>query len=295
MKLRLTSVTIVLVLAGCSDAGSPPAERTQATESAVSVAAAGVAYVHAVARSRFDVGPGARIEAEGPISRVVGDNGVFATDQVTGATLAIRNAVPAKNYPKGLTNDPTSHSAAVKSYLLAAGIPANEVSGTHVTTTMAGGGPVASGVQPLQSQLLWYTTHLERSLGGVPVEGSFAYAALDTAGQPISEGVYWPAIPAATVAEAQALKAKLGSAAARSAYLAKVTAAQPDVGGEGCEVKIVHTGAGYGGAFDAKAVCSGIARSAAGGKPRIVRFDETGAQTAMADERHSSADSVKQQ
>jgi hypothetical protein len=69
-------------------------------------------------------------------------------------------------------------------------VPAAEVSGMHVTTTMAGGGPVRDGVQPAQSKLLWYTTHIERSLGEIPVESSYAFASLDNGGRVITEGVY---------------------------------------------------------------------------------------------------------
>ena len=32
--------------------------------------------------------------------------------------------------------------------------------------------------------------HLERSLGGIPVESSYGFAALDSAGRVITEGVY---------------------------------------------------------------------------------------------------------
>jgi hypothetical protein len=47
-----------------------------------------------------------------------------------------------------MTTNPDEHSAAVKAYLTAAGVHAAKVSGMHVTTTIAGGGPVRDGVQP---------------------------------------------------------------------------------------------------------------------------------------------------
>ena len=167
----------------------------------------GVKYAHTLGVSRFAVGDGSRSETEGPFERVIGDKGVFFVDTVTGATLAVPNglALPkppvdapasgnyspqALNYPQPMTTNPDEHSAAVKAYLVAAGVPAAEVSGTHVTTTMAGGGPVRDGVQPAQSKLLWYTTHLDRSLGGIPVESSYAFAAFDNGGRVITEGVY---------------------------------------------------------------------------------------------------------
>jgi hypothetical protein len=89
-----------------------------------------------------------------------------------------------------MTTNLDEHSAAVKACLTAAGVPTAEVSGMHVTTIMARGGPVHDGVQPAQSKLLWYTTHMERSLGEIPVESSYAFASLDNGGRVITEGVY---------------------------------------------------------------------------------------------------------
>jgi hypothetical protein len=91
----------------------------------------------------------------GSVERVIGDKGVFFVDTVTGASLAVPNglALPkppvdapasgnyspeALNYPQPMTTNPDEHSAAVKAYLVAAGVPASEVSGTPVTTIMAG-------------------------------------------------------------------------------------------------------------------------------------------------------------
>jgi hypothetical protein len=275
--------------------------RAEAQAEALAVSTGGARYEHRVAQSRFDVGTGAHKEVDGPYNRIVGDKGTFLIDTVTGATLATPNAPRAvskgapvsNNYPQPLTKNPDKHSAVVRAYLVAAGVPAAEVSGTHVTTTMAGGGPMSAGVQPSKSTLLWYTTHLERSLGKIPVEGSYAFAALDNAGQVITEGVYWPAIPASVVHKAQALKQRLASANERAAFLAGVRAARPDVGDPVGTVKIVHTSAGHHGKFEAKAVYSVVMRSVEGGKAQIVRFDDTGASTVMADELPSARDSVK--
>ena len=258
-------------------------------------------YKHKLEQSRFNVGAGAHDEVDGLYERVVGDKGVFLIDTVTGATLAVpsaplvpKGATPVSNdYPQPLTKNPGEHSAMVRAYLVAAGVPAAEVSGTHVTTTMAGGGPVSDGVQPSRSTLLWYTTHLERSLGGIPVEGSYAFAALDSDGHVITEGVYWPAISASVVHNAQALKQRLASANEKATFLADVRAKRPDVGKAGGTVKIVHTSAGYHGEFEANAVYSVVVRHAAGGKAEIVRFDDTGAPVLMADELPSGKDPGK--
>jgi hypothetical protein len=253
----------------------------------------GVEYRHKIQSSRFNVGAGGRSELDARYERIVGDKGAFLVDQRTGASLAVRNAPRAGGFPQPLTQDAAEHSARVREYLLAAGIPADEVSGTHVTTTMAGGGPTSGGVQPSRSKLLWYTTHLERSLGGIPVETSFAYAALDSAGESISEGVYWPAIPTAVVEGARALNAKLASADERSAFLASVRAVRSDVADGSGEVKIVHSSAGHDGPFEAKAVYEVVVRSPNGGKAQLMWFDDAGAQVVLADQRPSGKDSPK--
>lgn len=263
------------------------------------VATQGTQYTHSIAKSRFDLGAVRRTQVEGPYQRVLGSNGVFMVDTVTGATLAVRTPPSvAKGTPvvvddAPMTSDPKAHSRIVRDYLVAAGVPAAEVSGTHVTTTMAGGGQVADGVQPAKSKLLYYTTHLERSLGGIPVEGSYAFAALDKNRKVITEGVYWPTIDASVVREAQALKQKLASASEQTSFLAKVKSAQPMADLPTGDVKIVHTSAGYHGKFEAEAVYSVIARNPVGGKAQIVRFNDVGTRVTMADDRPSDGDSKK--
>jgi hypothetical protein len=274
--------------------------------------AGGAKYEHKLETSRFDLGGDVHRETNGPFERAIGLKGVFLMDEVTGASLAVRNSPllpkpplgpqvgasdPSQSltYPQPLTKNPDEHSAAVRAYLVAAGIPESEVSGTHVTTTMAGGGPVRDGLQPSQSKLLWYTTHLERSLGGIPVEGSYAFAALDSAGKVITEGVYWPAIPASIVFKAQALAERLASPGGQASFFAAVQKAQPDLGDAATagEVKIVHTSAGYHGNFQARAVYSTVVPSAVGGKAQIRHFDENGAPMRLDDEVSKGVDSIK--
>jgi hypothetical protein len=266
-------------------------------------------YEHSLKKSLFNVGAGEQERVEGAYRRASGDRGVFLTDTITGATLGVLSA-PAvakgapvraddlQHLPRPLTDDPEQHTARVRDYLLAAGVPQAQVSGTHVTTTMAGGGPVDQGMQPGQSRLLWYTTHLERSLGGIEVEGSYAFAALDSEGKAITEGVYWPAIPASVVRQARALKQRLATAEGAQSFRTQALLARPDVDDAPGEVKIVHTGPSYHGNFEAKAVYSVIVRNPGGGKARIVRFDDTGATAQLADEvkpvgKSSTGDSPK--
>jgi len=295
----MASMGFLLVL-GIWNMGPLMAAPPELQSEALTVTMEGAQYEHRIEKSRFNVGASERHEAEGPYKRIVGAKGAFMIDTVTGATLAVPHApvIPkgtqeGSDFPRALTENPDIHSALVQAYLVAAGVPAAEVSGTHVTTTMAGGGPVSGGIQPSQSKLLWYTTHLERSLGGIPVEGSFAFAALDSAGDVITEGVYWPAIPAHIVLNAQRLEDRLDSVDEWHAFLARIKAVQPDVGDTVGKVKIVHTSAGHHGPFEAKAVYSIVVRSANRGKAQIMWFDDTGASVKMADEMESASDSMK--
>jgi hypothetical protein len=284
-----------------------------ATSPLAIAAEVGVRFDLKLEQSRFDLGPNVRREIDGPYERMIGERGVFLVDRVTGATLAVPNAplavpkpplppgttertepLPPINYPQPLSEKAEEHSAAVREYLLGVGIPDAEVAGMHVTTTMAGGGPVNQGVQPSRSVLLWYTTHLERSLGGVPVEGSYAFAALDRERRAISEGVYWPAIPARVVARAQALKEALTSSTTRAEFLTRVRRAQPEIGDAEGTVTILHTSAGYHGEFQVEAVYTVIVRSRSGGKAQILRFDDAGSPVRMVDSVESGIDSVKQ-
>ncbi len=293
MKPQLAPLGFVVMCGAWMAAPSTPMADTLA-------ATQGKEYAHSMPKSRFDLGAGGHTEVEGPYQRIRGQKGVFLVDTVTGATLAVRNApavakgAPVIDETAPLTNDPAAHSRIARDYLVSAGVPAAEVSGTHVTTTMAGGGRVSDGVQPTRSKLLYYTTHLDRSLGGIPVEGSYAFAALDRDGKVITEGVYWPAIDASVIRRAQALKRKLASAAERAGFLEKVKGTTPAAEETTGDVRIVHTSAGYHGKFEADAVYSVVVRNPGGGKAEIVRFTDAGTRLTMADDQPSEVDSRKQ-
>lgn len=300
--MKLISTKTAALLSGLSAA----AMGCGSALAAESGPAAGAAFTLSSSASRFDVGANARVETNGPYQRHIGDKGVFMVDTATGATLAVPtsptipkppvgqrsespSALPA--LPQPLSTDPVKHNAVAKQYLTKAGVPTKEVGGVHVTTTMAGGGPISAGVQPSKSQLLFYTTHLERTLSGVPVENSYAFVAFDKDGKVITEGAYWPAIPESVVRQAVALKATLASQ--RSAFLS--AAQDASQGGEvkdAGEVRIVHTGFDHHGVFEAKAVVTTTAKSAFGGKAQVIRLDEKHGKVQLADETQATTNEV---
>jgi hypothetical protein len=154
MRVAIASIVILLGLGVWCGGASIAAAQGQPAIGQPTGGQGGAKYAHTLGASRFAVGDGSHRETDGPFERVIGDKGVFFVDTVTGATLAVPNgvAVPkppadapasanppeALNYPQPMTTNPDEHSAAVAAYLVAAGVPAAEVSGMHVTTTMAG-------------------------------------------------------------------------------------------------------------------------------------------------------------
>src|SRR5262245_41233829 len=156
MKLQITNIVFVLLFGAVSSAASV-ASPSLSSSAAASSKPEGAKYEHRMDNSSFNVGGASRHEVEGPYQRIVGDNGSFMVDTVTGATLAVRNASQSGILPQPLTQNPDEHNNRVRDYLLGAGVPADEISGMHVTTTMAGGGSTGGGVQVSQSRLLWYT------------------------------------------------------------------------------------------------------------------------------------------
>jgi hypothetical protein len=257
-----------------------------------SVPTSGQSYEHSYERSRFRVGVVARSEGDAAHEAVVGENGVFYVNSNTRAALAVRSASNA-GLPTPFSTDAAVHSAVVKDYFLRAGIPANEVSGTHVTTTAMTGASMAPGGKFSSPKLLYYTTHLERSVGGIRVEGSLAFAALDKAGDVISEGVYWPALPADVIGRAQALVRLLSSKTTRNAFVDRIRNVVPEAAAGDGEVKIVHTSGSNDGPFDAKAVYVVVYRQATSGPFVRELFDELGAQTQVADEIRAGVDMPK--
>ncbi len=64
-------------------------------------------------------------------------------------------------------------------------------------------------------------------MGNFPVVDSVAWAQLDSQGKVVSEGVYWPAIPAKALADARRLEAALAQESGRKQFLSHVLAALP--------------------------------------------------------------------
>lgn len=311
MTKKHYAIAIVTILSGCadytetkqSDRDSHP-EKSRLAEEVAAPLTAGSLYQHTPSVTHFPLKGDTTVENGETFERIVSSRGAFLTDRVTHGTLAVRHASSKSTSradavsdpsayeapPKGFTQDPDQHNKAAKDYFISIGLPIAEIGGMHVTTMMSGASRIGGGPTP-PPMFMWYTSHMERKLGGILVEGSHAFAAIDTNGDLITESVYWPAIPLDVVQAAAALDARLKSASERATFLAKARAVIPIDDATG-QVKIIHTSWTHHGAFEAHAVYDVLTANT--GKRANIHFNENGERIVMPEERPSGElDSVK--
>jgi hypothetical protein len=189
-------------------------------------------YQHSIERSRFvpersDEQP--RMVEEFGFSKVVGSIGVVATNLRNGLVIATQNDGIDKASPPHQVKakaeyllSPDKHNAMVMEYLIATGIPRDQVGGIHANTYLSGGGvgEDAASVPRVDG----YASVLERVVGDkFLVAESIAWARLNNDGKSISEWVYWPAIPAKALADARLLQ-ELTTGPRGAEYLARLPA-----------------------------------------------------------------------
>jgi hypothetical protein len=179
-------------------------------------------YRHDPSVSRFKLGPGIYSESTAIGSRYVGSKGAILIT-TTGATIAVPNADSGVEAAGPLSTDPAVHTAAVLAYFGAAGLPPAQIAGTRISTFMAATGSTSDQVAPIP-KLVGYSTVIDRQVGGVRISGSYAWARLNANGDVMAEEVYWPDLPAAVVSEAAQMQMAMGTAANKSALMAKLPA-----------------------------------------------------------------------
>jgi hypothetical protein len=205
-----------LVLATCADSAiaQSPSPGLIATDNG-----GAVGYQHSLERSRFVIGPELRRVEEHGFSKVVGSNGVFATDLHNGLVVATQSGGANKGQAKagyeqakaGYVMDPDKHNRQVVDYFLAAGVPKDQIGGVHATTYLSwsGAGPLPP---PAPVKVDGYASVLERKIEKFPVVDSVAWARMNAQGEVVSEWVYFPPIPAKAIADARRLEELSGSA-----------------------------------------------------------------------------------
>jgi hypothetical protein len=180
--------------------------------------------------------------------RIVGSDGAFGRNLVNGSVLATPNASSSVLKAGPLSKDASVHSARVLAYFQTAGIPASEVSGTHVTTEMeVTFDPGNGGLGREAYHLVRFATHLERQVAGIPVVSSQAWASFNARDEVISEGVHWPAIPIDIVSKAVVLRKLAEDPQHLASLQSQIRVRAPEIEDVSGRVVIAHTPPGYAG------------------------------------------------
>jgi len=282
-----------LLLAACAavDFPAPP------PQGPIVAAPGGVdGYQHGLAGDRFAAGgERARLDEHGYFKRV-GEGGTLAIRRSNGSTFGVPGAAAAALRSAPYGKSPQEHDTFVRDYFVALGLPAAQVGAVRGMTLLEAAGRSDEARRSVPQVTAYYTV-LERRAGGVAVPDSFAWARANADGSVAHEGVYWPALPPAVVAEAAAFGRLLADPQGRGAFQAQLPAALRDRAGT---LAIHHAGAGEDAfeafaSFDiptqvrlapgrAAALAAGAAASAPGAT--VVRhFDRGGVERVLPQER----------
>jgi hypothetical protein len=226
MTIHRHLLPAALLLVGLSAAAQNPTDDNHVLHPGLIASDTGGApgYQHGLKQSHFALGTQTRTVTETGWSRQEGSAGAFSVSLHNGVAIALPNAHASAGRKPTYTGDPENHDKQVLQHFLAAGIPRNQVGGVHTMTRLSSGGQ-RGDTRPTPLKIDGYVSVLERKVEGYPVPDSVAWAQMDNAGKVISEGVYWPAIPAKTLSDARRIRDRLAGSG-RDAFLAHVPTGQ---------------------------------------------------------------------
>ena len=270
------SVSIVLTIgAGCAQ---PTGDDLQTHISRPLTSAATVpGYTHALSRSRFAIGGNQSGKSEFGLQKTIGDYGVFATLPATGWTMGIPNGDAPTRSVAPLSASADVHNQAVKDYFLGAGLPASQIGSVTAHASVYGtkGPQDASGPTPLK--FANYSSVLSRSIEGIPIAESFAWAIINANNDVVEEAVYWPDVSQAAVDAGKALQSVLSDPAKGPAFLQALPKSFP-----AGQVVVHHTPC-VGGASEAVATYDVLDRGSIG-MARQRHFSSSGQEVTLAAE-----------
>lgn len=270
--MRTTAILALFVVAGLCACSARDRAGVYAGAQYVGAPTDVPGYQHTINVSKFVVGSNAQHVDELGMTKIVGSDGTFATDPMTHAVVALPNG-GARALSVPAVSDPKAHNSQVIAYFEACGLPADQVGGAHVLTEMAGGGPVGQPAPP--PTFVGYNSVVERTISGIRVEDSFAWARFNQSGDVVMESVYWPPISADVVTQAIAFQAKLADASTRDKFLAGLPTGRRTDG----MLAVHHTGAFAHVPFSAR-VSFDVVYGGAQGRRHMRRFDINGLELA---------------
>jgi len=177
-------------------------------------------------QSRFVIGAQSRVVNEFGWTKVVGPHGTFATNLRNGVVVAVPHSSPPGSEPTKYTMTPSAHNQSVLKYFVEVGLPAEQLGGIHATTRLSSRGRKGEP-RAAMPKVDAYVSVIERKVEDIPVPDSVAWAEMNDKGEVVSEGVYWPAIPAKALEDARRLQKLLIGSSERSHFLSRLPAELP--------------------------------------------------------------------
>jgi hypothetical protein len=239
---------------------SPGAGSTTGAVTGCEVGAPLKGAAYDVTKSRFAFGSTPVRDDLNGFARWVGDDGVVAVWSSGGEMGSMNGGAPEASLPDW-SDDPAALGAHVSAYFASFGVASCQVAGAQVDGGSGG-----------------RTIALLRSVDGIIVGESNAYARFDNQDQSTSEGFYWPTIPADVVTNARAFHARLADPTQLAAYRAKLPA---DAQGDGV-VDLHHTNSSSTSPFAAAATYDVETTGGPLGRGSTLSFDADGNPVSMA-------------
>ncbi len=171
--------------------------------------------------SRFPVGPNPRQVRENGYEKTVGDHGVFASNPRNGASFGVPNSDAPSTKRPPMTKDGALHNARVMDYFVNAGLPRDQVKSVRVSTLMEVRGTATDPVQGIP-EFKAFNSGVQRSIDGIPIPDSLAWARFNADDQAVEEAAFWPSVPESVVDAARSLQGILEDPELRGDYLAKL-------------------------------------------------------------------------
>jgi hypothetical protein len=137
--------------------------------------------------------------------KIIGKNGVFATEMGSNAATASDNTPFIDLIATASGQDAAAEGSALVQYLVGAGLPSDQIASVSEDGVGKISGDGGSGELDVSAEV----PMLARAYEGIPIEDSFAWAALADDGLSYGEQVFWPEIGGDVVTELKAFKQML--------------------------------------------------------------------------------------
>jgi hypothetical protein len=240
--LRALVAVGTLMLGGCAAdtrIPDPPSGTIEVTDGGAR------GYQHGADRSKFAVGVGAHRVNEHGYLKLTGADGTIARDQLNGSVFSVPKARAPGQRLTPYGDSPAAHNRFVLDYFRANGLPADQIGRVQGRMLLEATGRSDEQERAVPHVTGYYSV-VERVIEGIPVEDSFAWARVNSAGVVVEEGVYWPGLPRTTVEKARQLRDAWKDQKRRSELLDRVHGEDPRT-----EIAIRHSSAGSHDPFEA--------------------------------------------